>query len=81
MRHVAGDRFEVMRAGPEPTDEVHPCAVVEAMGEVGVDISGQRPKRLGLYLGSESFNYPIIVCARAGERCPKTLPGVGTRFS
>ena|SRR5215217_1134806 len=26
-------------------------------------------------------NYLIIVCARAEERCPKTFPGVGARFS
>jgi arsenate reductase (thioredoxin) len=27
------------------------------------------------------FNYLIIVCARAEERCPKTFPGVGATFS
>jgi arsenate reductase len=27
LRHLAGDRFEVMSAGLDPTDEVHPCAV------------------------------------------------------
>ena len=75
-----GAHAEVMSAGLEPTDEVHPCAV-QAMTEVGIDISGQRPKRLGLYLGREFFNYLVIVCARAEERCPKTFPGVGTRFS
>jgi arsenate reductase (thioredoxin) len=34
LTHLAGDRFEVMSAGLEATDEVHPCAV-EAMSEVG----------------------------------------------
>ena len=80
LRHLAGDRFEVMSAGLDPTDEVHPCAV-RAMAEVGIDISDQRPKRLGVYLGREFFNYLIIVCARAEERCPKIFPGVGVRFS
>jgi arsenate reductase len=80
LRHLAGDRFEVMSAGLEATDEVHPCAV-EAMREVGIDISGQRPKGLSTYMGKETFNYLIIVCARAEERCPKTFPGVGTTFS
>ena len=80
VRHLAGDHFEVMSAGLEATDEVHPCAV-EAMREVGIDISGQRPKGLSTYMGKEFFNYLIIVCARAEERCPKTFPGVGTRFS
>ena len=32
-------------------------------------------------MGKEYFNYAIIVCARAEERCPKTFPGVGTTFS
>jgi arsenate reductase len=80
LRHLAGDRFEVMSAGIDPTDEIHPCAV-EAMSEVGIDISGQQPKGLSTYLGKMGFNYLIIVCARAEERCPKTFPGVGTRFS
>lgn len=80
LRHHAGDRFEVYSAGLDPTQEIHPCAI-EAMRAVGVDISGQYPKGLKSYLGKEFFNYLIIVCARAEERCPKTFPGVGTTFS
>lgn len=80
LKDLAGDRFEVMSAGLEATDEVHPCAV-EAMREIGIDISGQRPKNLSTFMGKEYFNYLIIVCARAEERCPKTFPGVGTMFS
>jgi arsenate reductase (thioredoxin) len=45
LRHLAGDRLEVYSAGIDPTDEVHPCAV-EAMREVGIDISEQYPKGL-----------------------------------
>lgn len=80
LRYLAGDHFEVYSAGIDPTDEIHPCAV-EAMEEVGIDISEQHPKGLSTYLGKMGFNYLIIVCARAEERCPKTFPGVGTRFS
>jgi arsenate reductase (thioredoxin) len=80
LRHLAGDRFEVMSAGIDPTNEIHPCAV-EAMEEVGIDISEQHPTGLRTYLGKMGFNYLIIVCARAEERCPKAFPGVGTRFS
>ena len=80
LRHLAGDRFEVMSAGTEPTDEVHPCAV-EAMREIGIDISDQYPKDLSSYMGKEYFNYLVIVCARAEEQCPKTFPGVATKFS
>jgi arsenate reductase (thioredoxin) len=80
LRHLAGDRFEVMSAGIDPTGEVHPCAV-EAMREIGIDISEQHPKGLKTYIGKMGFNYLIIVCARAEEKCPKTFPGVGTTFS
>lgn len=80
LRDLAGDRFEAYSAGISPTDEVHPCAV-EAMREVGVDISDQHPKGLKTYMGKVGFNYLIIVCARAEEECPKTFPGVGTTFS
>ncbi|QIN85412.1 arsenate reductase ArsC (plasmid) [Rubrobacter tropicus] len=80
LRHLAGDRFEAYSAGLDPTDEIHPCAM-EAMREVGIDISGQSPKGLKEYMGRQAFNYLIIVCARAEERCPKTFPGVGTTFS
>ena len=80
LRHLAGDRFEAYSAGIDPTDEIHPCAV-EAMREVGIDISDQYPKGLRTYLGKMGFNYLIIVCARAEKRCPKTFPGVGTTFS
>ena len=80
LRHLGGDRFEVYSAGIDPTDEIHPCAV-EAMSEVGIDISEQYPKGLRTYLGKVGFNYLIIVCARAEERCPKTFPGVGTTLS
>jgi arsenate reductase len=80
LRHLAGDRFEAYSAGIDPTDEIHPCAV-DSMEEVGIDISGQYPKGLKEYMGKQAFNYLIIVCTRAEERCPKTFPGVGTTFS
>ena len=80
LRHHAGDRFEAYSAGLDPTNEIHPCAI-EAMNEVGIDISGQSPKGLQEYMGKQTFNYLIIVCARAEERCPKTFPGVGTTFA
>jgi len=80
LRHLAGDRFEAYSAGIDPTGEVHPCAV-EAMREIDIDISGQYPMGLRTYMGKMGFNYLIIVCARAEERCPKTFPGVGATFS
>jgi arsenate reductase (thioredoxin) len=79
LRHHAEDRFEVYSAGCNPSDEVHPYAV-QAMEEVGIDISDLYPKGLRTYMGKVGFNYSIIVCARAEKDCPKTFPGVGTRL-
>jgi arsenate reductase len=67
LRHLAGDRFEVHSAGTEAT-HVRPLAIA-AMGEIGVDISGQESKTLERYLG-ECFEYVITVCDDANEACP-----------
>jgi arsenate reductase (thioredoxin) len=79
LRHHGGDRFEVYSAGYNPGGDIHPYAV-EAMEEIGIDISDQYPKGLRTYMGKMGFNYSIIVCARAERNCPKTFPGVGTRL-
>jgi arsenate reductase len=44
FRHLAGDRAVAWSAGSEPADHVNPIAV-EAMAEVGIDISGEHPRR------------------------------------
>jgi arsenate reductase len=76
LRHLAGDRFEVMSAGTEAT-HVRPLAI-RAMGELGVDISGQDSKTLQRYLG-EPFDYVITVCDDANEACP-FFPGARNRL-
>jgi arsenate reductase (thioredoxin) len=79
LRHYGGEDFEVYSAGISPTGEVHPHTA-EVMEEVGVDIGEQYPKGLRTYMGKMGFNYLVIVCGRAERDCPKTFPGVGTRF-
>jgi arsenate reductase len=76
LRHMAGDRFEAMSAGTEAT-HVRPLAV-QAMEEIGVDISGQESKTLERYL-QEPFDYEITVCDDANEACP-FFPGAGNRL-
>ena len=71
LRHDGGGRFEVESAGVEPSS-VRPQAV-EAMREVGVDISGHRSKSVEEFAGRE-FDYVITVCDNANERCP-VFPG------
>lgn len=67
LRWMAGDQFEVFSAGTEAT-RVHPLAI-EAMREVGIDISGHRSKTLDEFRG-QRFDYVITVCDRANEACP-----------
>ncbi len=71
LGHLAGDRFEPFSAGTEAT-HVRPEAI-EAMREVGVDISGQRSETLDRYLG-KPFDYVVTVCDDANETCP-VFPG------
>ena len=71
LRHLAGDEFEAFSAGTEAT-HVRPLAV-EAMREVGVDISGQESKTLDCYL-EETFDFVVTVCDDANEACP-VFPG------
>src|SRR4028119_34437 len=75
LRHDGGGRFEVFSAGVEPS-RVRPHAV-EAMREVGIDISGHRSKSVDEFAGQE-FDYVITVCDNANERCP-VFPGRAER--
>lgn len=71
LRRMASDRFDVFSAGTEET-RVHPLAI-EAMREVGIDISGHTSKTLEAFPG-EHFDYVITVCDQANESCP-IFPG------
>ena len=68
LRALAGDRFEVFSAGSKPTGRVHPLAI-EAMRELGVDISRHESKSLNVFDGQQ-FDYVITVCDNAREACP-----------
>ena len=70
LRHLAGDRFAAYSAGTEATG-VRPLAI-QAMREIGIDISGQESKTLDRYLG-EPFDAVITVCDQANEACPVFL--------
>jgi arsenate reductase len=67
LRHVAGDQFEALSAGIEPKG-LNPLAV-EAMQEIGIDISQQKSKDIREFLG-QAIPYVITVCDNAKERCP-----------
>ncbi|HKB79293.1 MAG TPA: arsenate reductase ArsC [Thermoanaerobaculia bacterium] len=67
LRELGGDAFEVFSAGTQAT-RVHPLAI-EAMHDLGIDISHQQSKTLDRYRG-ENFDSVITVCDRANEQCP-----------
>lgn len=76
LREMGGNRFEVESAGVNPS-RVRPEAV-EAMREVGIDISGHRSKSADEFTGRE-FDYIITVCDNARETCP-FFPGHAERI-
>lgn len=76
LRALGGDRFEALSAGTEAT-QVRPLAI-RAMQEIGIDISGQRSKRLTRYL-DQAFDAVITVCDQANDACP-VFPGASRRL-
>lgn len=79
LNQLCGDHFEAHSAGIEP-GKLNPI-VVEAMQEIGVDISGNQTKSVfDLYRSGKSFAYVVAVCdPEAAERCP-IFPGVTQRL-
>ncbi|MGD9562097.1 MAG: arsenate reductase ArsC [Pyrinomonadaceae bacterium] len=67
LKHICGDRFDIHSAGVHPI-EVSPEAV-EALAEVGIDISSHTSKSVDSFAGRE-FDYVLTVCDFARERCP-----------
>ena len=70
LNALGKDRFEAHSAGTEARG-VHPFAI-QAMGEIGIDISTQGSKTIDRYL-NEPFDIVITVCSDAEEACP-TFP-------
>ncbi|MFI7065213.1 arsenate reductase ArsC [Kribbella sp. NPDC050124] len=70
LRHLAGDTVEVRSAGSAPRDQINPVAV-EAMREVGIDITGAVPQLLATETVRES---DVIVTMGCGDACP-IFPG------
>ena len=68
MRSLGGMRYEVHSAGLDEPAPLNPLAV-QAMAEIGLDISGQRSKHLNDYLDTQ-FDHVITLCDRARVACP-----------
>jgi protein-tyrosine-phosphatase len=61
-----GGRVVVRSAGSEPADRLNP-AVVEAMAEIGIDISREMPKPLS---GDAVRAADVVVTMGCGDACP-----------
>jgi arsenate reductase len=61
-----GDRVVVRSAGSDPAEEINPAAA-EAMAEVGVDISAERPKLLA---DQAVRTADAVITMGCGDACP-----------
>jgi arsenate reductase len=66
LRHLAGDRIEVRSAGSEPADQLNSVAV-QAMHEVGIDISHEQPTILTIDAASRA---DVVITMGCGDTCP-----------
>ena len=70
LDHAAAGRVQVASAGSQPADQLNP-AVVQAMAEIGLDISREYPKPLttGKVQAAD-----VVVTMGCGDACP-VYPG------
>src|SRR5262249_39299808 len=70
LDHEARGRVRVTSAGSQPADQLNP-AVVEAMTEIGIDISREHPKLLGT---EQVKAADVVITMGCGDACP-VYPG------
>jgi len=70
FNRAADGRHDARSAGTEPADRLHP-EVVEAMGEIGLDLSGRAPRRLEQ---ADAEWADVVVTMGCGDSCPY-IPG------
>jgi len=79
INDICGGEFEAESAGLEPG--TLNSIVVQAMQEIGIDISGNKTKSVfDMFKSGKLFNYAITVCDEtSAERCP-IFPGITKRL-
>ena len=70
LKHLTGNKVKVFSAGSKPANELNPAAV-EAMAEIGIDISQNIPIQFTESLMEE---VDIVITMGCGDTCP-ILPG------
>ena len=70
LKHLAGDRIEILSAGSAPADSINPVAI-QVMSEESIDISGEQPK----ILTDETVRLAdVVITMGCGDTC-KFYPG------
>jgi protein-tyrosine-phosphatase/DNA-binding transcriptional ArsR family regulator len=69
LRHHTGGRIEVVSAGSRPKTRLHPHAVRVLHDELGIDVTGLRPRHWDTLAGRR-FDHVISLCDKARETCP-----------
>jgi arsenate reductase len=70
FERAAGGRHTAASAGTRPAERVHP-EVVEAMGELGIDLADRQPRALDRTLAEQA---DVVVTKGCGDECPY-IPG------
>jgi arsenate reductase len=70
FERAAGGRHTAASAGTRPAERVHP-EVVEAMGELGIDLADRQPRALDRTLAEQA---DVVVTMGCGDECPY-IPG------
>lgn len=71
LNQIAGEKIRVLSAGTQPVDNINPV-VVEAMREVGIDISRSKPKALTLEMIEQADRVITMGCGTE-TTCPATF--------
>ncbi|MEV4266396.1 arsenate reductase ArsC [Kribbella sp. NPDC049584] len=66
LRSLAGDEIDVLSAGSEPGNQINPVAV-EAMREVGIDITANTPRLLST---DDVQASDVVITMGCGDACP-----------
>lgn len=69
-RELSRGAVEIFSGGSEPADQVNPAAI-EAMSEVGIDISGYQPQK---FTDELLHRVDVVVTMGCGDTCP-FIPG------
>ncbi|PKI90184.1 heat-shock protein HtpX [Actinomycetales bacterium SN12] len=70
LQHLAGDRIDVRSAGSAPKDAINSVAI-DAMAEVGIDITAGEPKLLTVDSVKQA---DVVITMGCGDACP-VFPG------